>query len=337
MSYVSTFNALNTTNTTAGQKLVLSVIASFERAGSGKAWPSVATIAKRCSLSVRSVNYHIASLIKLGYIQRIYRTGRSAITRLFIGETSAISAVPTSAKVAEKSVIPESVNQIQRVAETATPEPSTETATPIFFVSDLPEQPQTEPQHQAPAIQEIEQPSISTLEASFEALVPFPVPLQDYPATYTPAPVVEAANPLAEGTGTTQAVEADPLAEVPAQLLVCLGEVRKAKKRPAKPTKTEAALWWQEAVKAGWTMEQVITTMILHGWARFDASWVQNLPAHVQPGAPGRDSVFVPETFTPASPSAIARFKESWAKQRAQILADSARRREEQMGRPARP
>ena len=139
--------------------------------------------------------------------------------------------------------------------------------------------------------------------------------------------------PAADTLAIDPPVEApvDPLAEVPAHLLAELAEVRKVKKRTPKPTRTEANLWWAEAQKAGWTMEQVILTMVLRGWSRFEASWVQHVPP--QAVVQGPQAVFKPEVVQPASPIAIARFKAEWARQKAQMLADSARRREEQMAR----
>ena len=141
--------------------------------------------------------------------------------------------------------------------------------------------------------------------------------------------VAEMETPAVDLPDTQMQVSVDVLANVPATLLADLGEVRKAKKKPAKPTKTEATLWWTEAQKAGWTMEQVVLTMVLRGWSRFDASWVQNVPPQTHQNAP--QAVFKPEVVQPASPGAIARFKEAWARQKAQMLADSAKRREQQM------
>ena len=308
MSYTSTFNALNTSNTTAGQKLVLSVIASFERAGSGKAWPSVATIAKRASLSARTVNYHIASLIKLGYIQRIYRSGRSAITRLFIGQTPAKIADATPAKIADiESVRFESVNDSG--TPPATPEPSTETATAAIVVFTENEHPITK------AITE-EMPDVLAIDS----MVPVPEVTGCHPQAGMP---IEACTAPVEPS--QEALDTDPLADVPATLLQDLGEVRKAKKKPAKVTRTEAQILAQEAAKAGLSVKDVVLLMVLRGWSRFEASWIPHVPP--QAVVQGPQSVFVPEVVKPASPGAIARFKEVWAKQRAEMVANAAQRR----------
>ena len=316
MSFAATFNALQVSNVTPGQKLVLAAIASFERAG--KAWPSIATIAKRCSMGARTVQRHIASLISLGYIERIYRTGRSAITRVFIGETHAKLAPPPTPNWHPESVIPESVNEI--TAAPASPPP--ETASAAIVVSEK--------------IPEL--PIIPDVEMYFGPLEPLQAVHATYPLAEVTQVVIEPSTALMPESKANEAVNEvvdtlaiDVLADVPKTLLQDLGEVRKAKKKPAKPTKTEANLWWAEAQKAGWTMEQVILTMVLRGWSRFDASWVQHVPQ--QATVQGRDAVFVPEVTQPASPGAIARFKEAWARQKAQMLADSARRREEQMAR----
>lgn len=138
MSYVSTFNALQVSNVTPGQKLVLAAIASFERAG--KAWPSVATIAKRASMAVRTVQRHLAALVNLGYITRTYRAGRSAITRLFIGETPAKLAPPPPPNWHPEPAI-ESVN----TTTAPPPEPLPDTAGAAIVVFEIPqaEQPKT--------------------------------------------------------------------------------------------------------------------------------------------------------------------------------------------------
>ena len=75
-------------------------------------------------------------------------------------------------------------------------------------------------------------------------------------------------------------------------------------------------------------MEQVILTMVLRGWSRFDASWVEQ-HAPVQ----ARQDVWKPEPVQPANPSVVAACRAKLAALREQIVADSARRREEQMAR----
>ena len=257
MSYVSTYQAHLLDNLTQGQKAVITAIATFERAG--KCWPSVATLAKRASMGIRTVQRHLAALINLGYITRTYRQGHAAVTRLFIGETPAKLAPPPPPNWHPESGIPESVNQIPAAHEPATTEPQHQHASiavspPSFFIQS------EQPEQQAPAIQDLAQPANTTTEAPKTPVEPSNEPEGTNPPTDTATPAVEA-DPLPP-TIQGQASEADPLAEVPAQLLVCLGEVRKAKKRPAKVTKTEAALWWTEAQKAGWTMQQVITCLL---------------------------------------------------------------------------
>ena len=353
MSYVSTFNALNTSNTTAGQKLVLSVIASFERAGSGKAWPSVATIAKRASLSARTVNYHIASLIKLGYIQRIYRSGRSAITRLFIGETPAKIADTTPAKIAEKSVIPESVNQIQRVAEPATTDQqhqhTTDTAAvspPLCFEI---EQPQTEQPDQHQAIQEIESlPDYATQLQVFanSQYAPNEAPKTPYSASNesdkgtglasVSAPAVEhqAEVPATEYQATSEA--ADPVdaawAEVPAQVIADLQAIRCEKRKKKVPTKTEIQSWYSIALAEGWTLPQIVYAMVLKNWSRVEPGWLQHVPrpqmtATGAPAAPPAPKVWQPTPHTPASPSTVAKMKTEISKMKAKWASEDLAKR----------
>jgi len=303
MSFVNTYNAFQIDNLTAGQKAVLTAIATFER--NGKAWPSVATIAKRASMGVRTVQRHLAALINLGYITRTYRAGKAAVTRLFIGQTPAKLAGEGMPNWHPESDI-QSVNQVPAVHEPATPEHQHQQATapvavsPQSLFSDI-----EQPEKPTPTIPDLEQPVTTTTEAPKTPVEPSNEPEGTTTPTDTATPAVEH---QAEVPATQdQATEADPLASVPETLMKDLGEVRKAKKRPAKPTKTEAALWWQEAQKAGWDMQTVITTMILHGWARFQADWVQHVPPQTAPAAP---KVWTPEKHTPASASTLAQMKE---------------------------
>lgn len=310
MSFVNTYNAFQIDNLTAGQKAVLTAIATFER--NGKAWPSVATLAKRASMGVRTVQRHLAALINLGYITRTYRAGKAAVTRLFIGQTPAKLAGEGMPNWHPEPGIPESVNQIPAVHEPATPEHqhqhTTVTATADIVVFTENEQPIT-PQALTKEMPDVfATDSMVTVSEVTGCHPQAGMPVKASTAPLEPPQEVPATDTLADVPA--QAVEADPLAEVPATLLADLGEVRKNKKRPAKPTKTEAALWWAEAQKAGWTMQQVITTMILHGWARFQADWVQHVPPQTAPGTPAAPKVWQPEPHTPASASTLAQMKE---------------------------
>ena len=81
MSYVLQDASLKIPGIKYAEKIVLIAIASHADAD-GKCWPSVGTLAELAGMGVRTANRHIASLIKKGYIRRIYRTGRSAVTWL---------------------------------------------------------------------------------------------------------------------------------------------------------------------------------------------------------------------------------------------------------------
>lgn len=349
MSFVNTFNAFQIDNLTSGQKLTLSVIASFER--NGKAWPSVATIAKRASMGIRTVQRHLAALINLGYITRTYRAGQAAVTRLFIGQTPP----PTPAKLAPpplpnwhpESGISESVNQIPAASEPATPEPSTETATAAIVLTEN-EQPIT-PQaitEEMPdvlaidslvrvsevtdcALQQMEMPiktSTASLEPSKEVFATNT--LADVPeTTVEPSKKQEGTLPLTQTkpecnqlhfetvTTTAETAETDLLADVPAQVLADLAEIRKFKKKAPKPTKTEVKHWYTIAQEAGWTMPQLLLTMVLRNWCRVEPGWIQSVPQQAQPSA--SPQVWKPEPHTPANPSTIAKMREQIAQMKA--------------------
>ena len=288
------------------ERLVLATVSSFANI-LGTCWPSNQTLADKTGLHERTVRRQLETLQEKGFIERISRgVGRAMLTRILITPQAQTSDIvpPTP------DIVPpyEPIKNLQIPITAAPALPLPETASAAIVVSEIPEQP--------------EQPDTTMLALEFTPGADTFTPLLDEP--------VPTANELAAPEPVSApSIDENPLAGVPETLLQDLGEVRRAKKKPAKPTKTEANLWWAEAQKAGWTMEQVILTMVLRGWSRFDASWVQHVPQ--QAVVQGREAVFKPEPVQPASPGAIARFKEAWARQKAQMLADAARRREEQM------
>ncbi len=140
-----------------------------------------------------------------------------------------------------------------------------------------------------------------------------------------------AREPAAPELVSALVIDANPLAEVSKELLEEWAVIRKFKKKTPKPVKTEAQILAQEAAKAGLTVADVVYLMVTRGWTRFQAGWI----AHVPPQAvvQGPQAVFKPEVIPPANPSVVAACRAKLAELRAQIVGDSARRREEQMAR----
>lgn len=317
MSYVSTFDTFaNVRTITPGQRLVLAAISTFTNK-QGTCFPSLKAIAERTSLTVRSVQRHLASLISLGFIERVYRAGRSALTRINLARLSQSPALDTvggdrndTGGGDKNDTHNLSVEPIKTIpaAPPAEPLPAA-VSPPSLFSEKTPEQPKTAIEPAQDAGGTVALPDVAQANAG-QSDAPDPT-----------------ANELTADTAIPAVEVVDVLADVPATLLADLGEVRKAKKKPAKVTRTEAQILKTEAEKAGWTLEQVIVTMICHGWSRFQADWVQHVPPQTR--QIGQEAVFKPEVVQPASPGAVARFKAEWAKQKAQILADGARRREE--------
>ena len=257
MSFAQTFNSFQAINLTAGQKLVLAGISTFTDS-TGKGWPSVATIAARCSMAVRTVQRHIAALVSLGYLDRIYRTGRAAVTRVKLGVTTPAKLAPTPPPNWHPESAIESVNQI--------------TAQPA-----------------APVVAESPASAAVVVFESMATEVTDPVPVVD---VVPDLPVVDVP---AVATDTLPVVD-NPLASVPAALLDDFGIVRKAKKKAAVVTRTEAVVFASEAAKAGMTVAQAVETCIMRGWSRFNATWVpQQAPAMAV------QRVYVPEVAPPAS------------------------------------
>ena len=257
MSFAQTFNSFQAINLTAGQKLVLAGISTFTDS-TGKGWPSVATIATRCSMAVRTVQRHIAALVSLGYLDRIYRTGRAAVTRVKLGVT-------TPAKLAPP------------------PPPNWHPESAIESVNEITAQPA------APVVAESPASAAVVVFESMATEVTDPVPVVD---VVPDLPVVDVP---AVATDTLPVVD-NPLASVPAALLDDFGIVRKAKKKAAVVTRTEAVVFASEAAKAGMTVAQAVETCIMHGWSRFESAW---MPAAAPAMAP--QSFYVPEVAPPAS------------------------------------
>ena len=116
MSFAHTHSVLLNSDLTKGQKLVLGVIGTFTDQG-GKCWPAIETIAFRCAMCVRTVQGHINDLVKLHYLTRTLRIGRSAIIQLtqkamgWLTGTPAEIAPPPPQKLHPEPVI-EPINQI---------------------------------------------------------------------------------------------------------------------------------------------------------------------------------------------------------------------------------
>ena len=265
MSFAQTFNSFQAINLTAGQKLVLAGISTFTDS-TGKGWPSVATIAARCSMAVRTVQRHIAALVSLGYLDRIYRTGRAAVTRVKLGVTTPAKLAPTPPPNWHPESAIESVNQI--------------TAQPA-----------------APVVAENPASAAVVVFESMATEVTDPVPVVDLVAVDV-VPDLPAVDVPTVDIETLPAV-ADPMADVPAALLDDFGIVRRAKKKAAVVTRTEAIVFASEAAKAGMTVAQAVEHCIHRGWSRFDAQWVPAAPAMTL------QRVYVPEVAPPASPDIV--------------------------------
>ena len=250
MSYVLQDASLKIPGIKYAEKIVLIAIASHADAD-GKCWPSVGTLAELAGMGVRTANRYIASLIKKGYIRRIYRTGRSAVTWL----TDRVMCFLTPANQADR------------------PLPIRQTESAIESVNEI--------TAQAAAPMVAENPAVAAIVV-FESV--------DTEAMDT-APVVDLvpAPPVVD----------NPLADVPAALLDDFGIVRKAKKKPAAVTRTEAVVFASEAAKAGMTVAQAVEHCIHRGWSRFDAQWVPAAPAMTL------QRVYVPEVAPPASPDIV--------------------------------
>ena len=85
-----------------GRRAVLTVLADMANAA-GICWPSISTVARKASVSVRSVFSHLTELVKAGLIHRRQRIGRSNVFTLALPADGPAVAPdqPTSAPVTE--------------------------------------------------------------------------------------------------------------------------------------------------------------------------------------------------------------------------------------------
>ena len=332
--FTLTHAALNATQgITPIERLVLATLSGFANFLS-ECWPANSTLADRTGLHERTVGKAIGKLQEKGLIERSSRgQGRAMLTRILIPITPPAHGLPPPAHGLPEPVFePTILKTVAAPLETI--EPCTETATPIFFVSEIQQQP-------IPAIQEIDslpdysaqlQVFANSQYAPTEAPTESPVPLQDQ------APAI----PTLDTNQATQdpVIEADPVeaawAEVPAQVLLDLMEIRKFKKKAPKPTKTEIKHWYSIALESGFTLAQIAYVMVLRGWGGgiADASWLQHVPrpqmtAPGTPAAPAAPKVWQETPYTPASKDLVEKMK-------AEISAMKARWREEPL-RPKRP
>ena len=108
------------------RRMVLLALADMANA-TGVCWPRIATIARRASMSVRSVFTHLAELVKAGLISKTTRIGRSSLYHLALepaatsthadGNERTESPAPTAAPATAAAP------QAERVHTTPTPVP----------------------------------------------------------------------------------------------------------------------------------------------------------------------------------------------------------------------
>lgn len=291
--FVQTFQVFQSATLTAGQRLVLGAITTFTDQA-GKCWPAIATIAARCALSVRSVQRHIADLLKLGYLQRQYRPGRAAITRVNLDPINPATVSPPPPPPLPnwhpEQAIPEPVTPI--TAPTV-PEPEQPGFAAIVFSEVMDTEPPPVP---APAADHlpVDHLQVTTMQAADDDHLPAPDHLQVDQAMQAELPAVQSGNPLAE---------------VPAELLADFGLVRQARKKSKTVTQTEARVLAVEANKANLSLAEVVKLCVLRGWSRFEAGWMPAPAPQQAPQAP-----YVHQVAPPASPevknAAMARLTE---------------------------
>jgi len=319
MSFVLVDASIKLQSITPGQRLVLAGIASYADK-SGKCWPSVATIAERLNMGVRSVNRHITSLVNLGLLVRIYRAGRSAVTRITDLVLAGLPPMATSAKLADlplpnwptESVTGTCQQTTAPSSRSAVPiDAGTATAAIVVFDSIKPEASQPDAVHDLPV-------NLGDAET-------LPRPCQG-DAVHDHLPEASQPDAVAVVHDAVERPEAvndlpvnaprENLLGLDADLLHDFGVVRKAKKKAATVTKTEAVVFASEAQRAGLTPAQAVRECVLRGWTRFEAAWLPAAkPLEV------RTAVYRPEVQQVVRPEVVSAAKAAMSATLARLRA----------------
>ena len=97
----------------------------------GACWPSVATIARRACLSVRSVFAHLKALEGVGVLMRRARIGRSSLYTLTMGPaTTGQGKHTTTAPTDGPTVPPDQATTAPEAVQVPTPTPAPDAAPP---------------------------------------------------------------------------------------------------------------------------------------------------------------------------------------------------------------
>lgn len=119
MSFAHTATVFNIESLTSTAKLILSVVGDHANKY-GQCWPSVATIARRASLTRRTVQRHLAALLERGLLSRLIRKGRSSFFTLNLTPTCATMAHPPAPQRRPEPVI-ESIKEITAASQIEAP------------------------------------------------------------------------------------------------------------------------------------------------------------------------------------------------------------------------
>jgi DNA-binding transcriptional ArsR family regulator len=327
MSYSQTFDALrNAPILTKTQSYVLAQIATFTNAA-GKCFPSVETLAAACKMTARSLQRHMAALVNMGFLERIYRRGRSAFTRIRLDVLGAGRPTPDTTVYKPPTVL--------------SPTPDSSVTHNLSLESEY----QITAQPAAPVVAESPASAAIVVFESVDTEVMDTAPVVDLVAVdlvADPLPVVDlvavdlVADPLPV-VDLVQAVDApampnapiDPLAAVPASLMKDFGDTRRFKGKAPKVTLLERQVLAREAAKARLTVEDVVKLCILRGWSHFEAVFatpVVMASFYAQMGmdqapAMAPQSLYVHEVVPPASPSVISAAKAAMAAALARMKA----------------
>lgn len=153
MSFATTYNAFQISGITKAEQHVLTAICTFADKN-GVCWPTTETIAARCLSSVRTVQTHIHALVSKGLLQRIYRKGKPALTKVLIGQAATPATFsPRPPQFLHPEPVIEPVNTKTALPEPATPLPDTADAAIVVVekIPELPVIPDVEPTFRTPS------------------------------------------------------------------------------------------------------------------------------------------------------------------------------------------
>jgi len=123
-------------HTSAGQKLVLLILADYHNTEKGMAWPSQRTLADDCEIPIRTIQHHLRTLEQTGFITTLQKGNQHSPSQYRLNFACTQSREPATSEPATIAHTPEPaisdiVNPQPHTSEPATPRITSRQEPPI--------------------------------------------------------------------------------------------------------------------------------------------------------------------------------------------------------------